>query len=92
MANPYEVHHDLVKGVSNVREIKDNAAASPFTSSFQLNDPALPTELQGLSLAEWEGVVSGKNNPEQEFKLDVEMQAVVFDADVHLNNVTSGGV
>ncbi len=92
VANPYDVHHDIVKGVSNVREIKDNAAASPFTSSFQLNDPALPTELQGLSLAEWKDLYQGKTIPNKNFKLDVEMQAVVFDADVHMNDVTSGGV
>lgn len=88
----YEVHHDLVKGVSNVREIKDYAAASPFTSSFTLDDPTLSPELQGLSLAEWQDLYKGKTILNKKFKLDVEMQAVVFDADVHLDNVTSGGV
>ena len=90
--NPYEIHHELVKGVSNVREIKDYAAASPFTSSFKLNDPTLPPELQGLPLAKWKDLYQGKPISNKDFLLDVRMQAVVFDADVHLNDVTLGGV
>ena len=90
--NSYEVHHDIVKGISNVREIKDYAAASPFTSSFTLDDQDLSPELLGLSIAEWSDLYKGKIIVDKKFKLDVKMQAVVFDADVHLDNVTSGGV
>lgn len=90
--NSYEVHHDIVKGISNVREIKDYAAASPFTSSFTLDDPTLSTELLALTLPQWKDLYKGKTILDKKFKLDVEMQAVVFDADVHLDNVTSGGV
>jgi len=92
VANPYEVHHDIVKGISNVREIKDYAAASPFKSSFKLNDPNLPPEVKGLSVAQWKALYQGKIISNKDFVLDVEMQAVVFDADVHLNDVTLGGV
>ncbi len=91
VVDPYEVHDDVVKGVSNVREIKDYAAGSPFTSSFKLNDPDLPPEVQGLTLAQWKDLYQGKPIVDKNFTLDVEMQAVVFDADVHLDNVTSGG-
>lgn len=93
VANPYEVHHEIVKGISNVREIKDYAAASPFTSSFKLTDSNLPPEVKGLSAAQWQELYQGTPIPaDKNFTLDVEMQAVVFDADVHLNDVTLGGV
>jgi hypothetical protein len=90
--NSYEVHDEVVRGISNVREIKDYAAGSPFTSSFRLDDPDLAPHLQTLSLDKWRDLYQGKTIPNKSFKLDVEMQAVVFDADVHLNDVTSGGV
>ncbi len=91
--NPYEVHHDIVKGISNVREIKDYAAASPFKSSFKLTDPDLPPAVKGLSAAQWKKLYQSSPIPnDKNFTLDVEMQAVVFDADVHLNDVTLGGV
>ena len=59
VSNPYEFHAQPVKGVSNVREIRDFPAAGPFTSSFTLADPDLPPELQGLSLPEWQQVFAG---------------------------------
>jgi len=90
--DPYEVHHDIVKGISNVREIKDYAAGSPFTSSFKLNDPDLPQKVKDLTLAEWKDLYQGQTISNKDHVLNVEMQAVVFDADVHLDNVTSGGV
>ena len=93
VANPYDVHHEIVKGISNVREIKDYAAASPFKSSFKLTDPTLSPELLGLPVPKWKDLYQAKPIPaDKNFTLDVEMQAVVFDADVHLNNVTLGGV
>lgn len=91
--DPYEVHHDIVKGISNVREIKDYAAASPFTSSFKLTDSDLPPTVLGLSPAEWHDLYQSKPiPPDKNVTLDVRMQAVVFDADVHLDDVTLGGV
>ena len=86
---PYVVHKQPVKGVSNVREIKDNPDAGMFSSAFQLNDPELPPEVTGLSLADLQKIfakVTSKSDT-----LQVQMQAVVFDADVHLDSVTSGG-
>ena len=90
--DPYEVHHDIVKGVSNVREIKDYAAGGTFNSSFRLNDPDLPPTVQGLTIPEWQDLYPGLGIAIKNHMLQVEMQAVVFDADVHLDNVTSGGV
>jgi hypothetical protein len=93
VANAYEVHHEIVKGISSVREIKDYAAASPFKSSFKLTDPTLSTELLGLNAAQWKDLYQSKPIPaDKNFTLDVEMQAVVFDADVHMDHVTLGGV
>jgi hypothetical protein len=89
VANPYEFHAHPVKGVSNVREIRDFPDGGTFNSSFQLNDPDLPPELKTLLLAEWQSVF--KPAASLNHVLDVHLQAVVFDADVHLENVTSGG-
>ena len=90
VSNPYEFHAQPVKGVSHVREIRDFPAAGAYTSSFTLADSDLPPELQALSLAEWQQVFAGAAS--KNHKLDVYLQAVVFDADVHLDNVMSGGV
>ena len=91
VSNPYEFHAQPVKGVSNVREIRDFPDGGPFTSSFTLDDPDLPPELQALSLAA-NGSRSSPNAASKNHKLDVHLQAVVFDADVHLDNVISGGI
>ncbi|MBC7851433.1 MAG: hypothetical protein H7Y31_16945 [Chitinophagaceae bacterium] len=87
--NPYEVHNEVVRGVSNVREIRDFADGGKFTSSFGLKDPGLPLTVQNLTLAEWDDLFKGIALTD---KLDVELQAVVFDADVHMRHITSGGV
>jgi len=84
--NPYVVHKQPVKGVSKVREIRDNSDAGTFTSSFKLDDPDLPA----LSLPDLQkifGPATGKSDT-----MKVEMQAVLFDADVHFDSITSGGV
>ncbi len=88
--NPYIVHNQPVKGVSNVREIRDNPDAGMFTSSFKINDPDLPPAVKGLTLAQWKQLFKNIASPND--SLDVQMQAVVFDANVHLDSVTSGGV
>ncbi len=88
--NPYEFHAQPVKGVSNVREIRDFPDGGVYTNSFTLDDPDLPAALKGLTLAQWQQVFKNATAPNH--KLDVRMQAVVFDADVHLDNVVSGGI
>jgi hypothetical protein len=92
VSNPYEFHKQPVKGVSNVREIRDFPEGGAFTSSFQLNDPDLPAVLQfpSMTLPHWQEVFA--NAAGFNHKLDVHLQAVVFDADVHLDNVISGGI
>jgi hypothetical protein len=87
--NTYIVHKQPVKRVSNVREIKDNPDAGTFTSSFRLNDPDLPDEVTKLSPAALHKLFSAVTKNSDTLK--VEMQAVSFDADVHLDGVTSGG-
>jgi hypothetical protein len=87
--DPYEFHPQPVKGVSRVREIRDYPAGGTFTSSFRLNDPDLPPAVKGLTLAQWQQLF--KNVSSLNDTLDVTMQAVVFDADVHLDHVVSGG-
>ena len=87
--NPYEFHAQPVKGVSNVREIRDFPAAGPFTSSFTLADPDLPPSSRRCRCRS--GSRSSPNAASLNHTLDVHLQAVVFDADVHLDNVVSGG-
>jgi len=89
VANPYEFHAQPVKGVSRVREIRDFPDAGPFSSSFKLNDPDLPPELLALGVPQWQTLFKDANS--LDFTLGVNMQAVVFDADVHLDHVASGG-
>lgn len=87
---PYKFHKQPVKGVSNVREIKDFPDGGAFDSSFKLNDPDLPQKVLDLKVLEWKQLFKDVNSLNDTLK--VHMQAVVFDADVHLDNVTSGGV
>lgn len=88
--NTYEFHPGAVKRITNIREIRDYPAAGNFTSSFSLNESGLPLKLS-KGLAEWKKVFGPQlNNLDEQLK--VELQAVVFDGDVHLDNVTSGGV
>jgi hypothetical protein len=89
IANPYEFHKQPVKGVSRVREIRDFFDAGPFTSSFAQNDPGLPFELRTLPFADWKKLFNNLTSPAD--LLQVLMQPVHFDADVHLDNVTVGG-
>ena len=87
--SPYVFHPGVVKGVSNVREIRDYPSAGTFKSSFSLNQSGLPATL-GKGLADWKKIF--KNLTSLDEQLPVELHAVVFDADVHLDDVTSGGV
>lgn len=89
VADPYTFHKQPVKGVSNVREIRDYPDGGTFNSSFKVNDPDLPGEVLGMTLAQWQQVNKQVTSLNQTLK--VEMQAVVFDADVHFDNVVSGG-
>jgi hypothetical protein len=87
--NPYQFHTQPVKRVSNVREIRDFPDGGTFISSFRLDDPDLPPELQKLTVPQWQTVFAAALD--KSYTLGVELDAVVFDADVHLDNVVTGG-
>lgn len=80
----YTFHAGTVKGVTNVREIRDFPDAGAFKSSFTPNDSGLP-----LDLPRWQFLFNNINNMTD--PLAVDLEPVVFDADVHLDNVISGG-
>jgi hypothetical protein len=80
----YTFHAGTVKGVSNVREIRDFPDAGAFKSSFTPNDSGLP-----LDLPRWQFLFNNIINMTD--PLAVDLEPVVFDADVHLDNVISGG-
>jgi hypothetical protein len=89
VSDPYEFHPGVVKGVSNVREIRDYPSGGTFKSSFSLNESGLPDKLGIKDLNDWKKLFAQLTSLDEQ--LPVELQAVVFDADVHLDNVTSGG-
>ena len=86
----YEYHKGPILGVSNVREIKDYPPGGLFKSSFSLNESGLPKKLFKENLSDWTANVFNSLTSLDE-QLPVELAAVVFDGDVHMNNVTSGG-
>lgn len=88
--NTFEFHPGAINGVSNIREIRDYPAGGFFKSSFSLNESGLPTKL-GKNFGDWKTHVFASLTSLDE-QLPVELQAVVFDGDVHINNVTSGGI
>jgi hypothetical protein len=94
--NTYTYHPGAVIGVSNVREIMDYPDGGPFFGSFSLNQSGLKTTagpdptVHGKNLAAWQAKVFNSLTSFDE-QLPVELQAVVFDGDVHFNNVASGG-
>ena len=90
VTQPYEFHTQPVKGVSNVREIRDYPAGGMFDASFALDDPTLPSEVLGLTASQLQQLFKQKTAKTD--VLPVRMRAVVFDADVHLDGVVSGGV
>jgi hypothetical protein len=87
--NPFVFHAQPVKGVSNVREIKDFPDGGTYQSSFRPDDPDLPPAIQAMGVAQWHQLFNNVNSKSD--TIPVEMHAVTFDADVHLDNVVSGG-
>jgi hypothetical protein len=88
--DPYTFHPGAIKGLSLVREIKDFPDGGTFPSSFSLNDTGLPGKLGKPTLADWKIVYPNLTSLDEKFT--VELESVVFDCDVHLDNVISGGV
>ncbi len=86
----YEFHPGAVLGVSNVREIKDYPDAGRFTSSFTIRETGLDVALTKPTPAHWHPVFNSLGSLDEQ--IPVELQAVVFDGDVHFKSVTSGGV
>ncbi|MEO8108983.1 MAG: hypothetical protein ABI594_03075 [Ginsengibacter sp.] len=86
VTEPYEFHPGAVLGVSNVREIKDYPAGGVPPMTFTLKDTGLPST--PADMVKWKTLLP-INSPDDPIK--VELQAVAFDADVHIENVKSGG-
>ena len=85
----YEFHPGVVKGVSNIREIRDYPAGGIFKSSFSLNETGLPARFGKKLISDWTPLLGKLTSLDEQ--LPVELQAVVFDGDVHFDNITSGG-
>ena len=86
----YKFHKGAVLGVSNVREIKDYPDGGLFRSSFSLDETGLSQSITpNPNLSDWQKVFNGLTGTDEQ--LPVDLQAVVFDGDVHFNDVTSGG-
>ena len=79
--NPYEFHPGLVKGVFNVRNIRETSAVAPFKRVWNKK----PTE----ELLDSEGIPT----TDPAFKnLEVFLQPVYFDADAEIDFLVSGAV
>jgi hypothetical protein len=78
--NPYVIHPEPINFISNVREIRDIPDGRPYTTSLSLSEltQPLPTPLHSKVSSLF---LSGP--------IAVELQPVVFDADVHLDHVVS---
>ena len=78
--NPYVIHRDPINSISNVREIRDIPDGRPYTTSLSLSElqQPLPEPLRSK--------VSSLFPPGP---IAVELQPVLFDADVHLDDVVS---
>jgi hypothetical protein len=87
----FEFHRGAVNGMSNVREIRDFPAGGFFAGSFSLNQSGLPQKLGKTLLSDWKPSVFANLGSLDE-QLPVLLQPVVFDADVHFNDVVIGGV
>ncbi|MEK6410801.1 MAG: hypothetical protein AABN34_28085 [Acidobacteriota bacterium] len=82
--NPYEFHPGLVKGVFNVRNIKETNSVAPFPAKMNKTTEYLDSE--GIA----HPVVS--TTDKKLTNLDVFLQPVYFDADVAIDFVVSGAV
>lgn len=82
--NPYEFHPGLVKGVFNVRNIKETNSVAPFPAKMNKTTEYLDSE--GIAHP-----VLSTTDPKLT-NLDVFLQPVYFDADVAIDFVVSGAV
>lgn len=78
---PYEIHPGIVRGLFNVRDIRETGAIKPFKGSLTI-DPGKPyiDERDGR-----ERIAPGINMPNK-----YELQPVYFTADVEIDNPVSG--
>jgi hypothetical protein len=84
--NPYEFHPGLVKGIFNVRNIRETSAVAQFKADWN--------KKVGEEYLDSEGIfhpVTGTTDPKLA-KLEALLQPVYFDADVAIDFVVSGAV
>jgi hypothetical protein len=78
--SPYEIHPGVVKGLFNVKEIKETAGIQPFISKI-----TIPTNGKYLNINGEEVVNTGAP-----FDKEVMLRAVYFNADVEIEGVVQG--
>ncbi len=85
-ANPYEIHPGIVKGVFQVRNIRETNAVLPFKDVWNKKNGESYVDDNGVLLT------VDKNTPSNERNPDVELQPLYFDGDFEIEGVTSGAV
>jgi hypothetical protein len=80
--SPYEIHPGVIKGLFNVKEIKETSSIQPFVSKM-----TIPTNGKYLNINGEEVVNTGSP-----FDKDVMLRAVYFNADAEIEGVVQGQV
>lgn len=88
---PFEFHRGAINGTSNIRQIRDFPSAGVFKSSFSLRQSGLPDRLGKPDISDWNPAVFA-NVTSLDQQLPVLLQPVVYDGDVHIDDVVTGGV
>jgi hypothetical protein len=82
--NPYEFHPGIVKGVFSVRNIRETDAVANFFTIWNKQNGDTYIDVNGILRTVDGGTLSGDRNPV------VELRPVYFDADVAIDDVTTG--
>ena len=91
--NPYKIHPGVIKGLFNIRNIRNATNdIAPFQSNMTIKGtppvgPPPPDQFYELNPATWQ-VIKHKGPDIQ--NVDVNLQPVYFDADVEIENVIQG--
>lgn len=79
----YEIHPGLVKGLYNISNITETSEIAPFVDQLVIANGALYVDEDGREI---------QNNTGSNLTFDIKLQPLYFDADVELENTTTGFV
>jgi hypothetical protein len=77
----YEIHPGVIKGLFNVKEIKETTEITPFTGQMAVSNGEFYVDINGKEQ---------KNTSGADMLFGIELQPVFFNADVEVEGVVSG--